>query len=263
MKVVILAGGHGTRISEETGILPKAMVEIGGRPILWHIMKLYAFHGLTEFVICCGYKGNVIKRYFLDFFNDSSDITVDVERNTINVHRSATEPWRVTLIDTGPSAMTGGRLKRVQQHLNETFCLTYGDGVSDIDISSLVTFHRKQAVLATVTSVAQPGRYGALDLSLDRPRVRGFREKSAADGHFINGGFFVVEPQVLDYIEGDDTVWEEGPLRQLVKDDQLAVYRHEGYWQNMDTLRDKQFLQREWETGKAGWCVWESPNPAS
>ncbi|MBM6593203.1 glucose-1-phosphate cytidylyltransferase [Microvirga pudoricolor] len=266
MKVVILAGGFGTRISEETVTLPKPLVEIGGRPILWHIMKLYAHHGLTDFMICCGYKGHLIKKYFLEYFERNSDVTVDLRNNTVDVHRAAAEPWRVTLVDTGLNTMTGGRIKRMRDYVgDEPFCLTYGDGVSDIDISSLIQFHRQQAALATVTAVAQPGRFGALDLSSDRPRVTGFREKSGMDGHIINGGFFVLEPAVFDLIDGDDTVWEQEPMRRLVSEDQLAVYRHQGYWQNMDTLRDKHLLQELWDSGKAPWYVWRDakmPAPA-
>ncbi len=258
MKTVILAGGYGTRISEETALIPKPLVEIGGRPILWHIMKLYAHHGLTDFVICCGYKGHVIKSYFLDFFHRHTDLTVDLRSNTIEAHRCQSEPWRVTLVDTGEKTMTGGRIRRIREHVGAgTFCLTYGDGVSDVDLGDLITFHRRQAALATVTAVAQPGRFGALDLSSDRPRVSGFREKSASDGHFINGGFFVLEPAVFDLIDGDDTVWEQEPMRRLVGADQLAVYRHHGFWQNMDTLRDKHVLEDMWASGHPPWRVWD------
>jgi glucose-1-phosphate cytidylyltransferase len=260
VKVVIFAGGYGTRISEETGVLPKPLVEIGGMPILWHIMKIYAAHGLTDFVICCGYKGHLIKRYFLDFFHRSSDITLDLATNALEVRRVATEPWRVTLADTGLETMTGGRLRRVRDYIgDETFCLTYGDGVADIDIGALIAFHRTQGALATVTAVRQPGRFGALDLTPDSTRVHGFREKSAADGHLINGGFFVCEPAVIDRVAGDDTVWEEEPLKSLVADGQLAVYHHGGFWQNMDTLRDKHLLQDMWASGKAPWKVWDRP----
>jgi glucose-1-phosphate cytidylyltransferase len=257
MKVVIFAGGYGTRLSEETTVMPKPLVEIGGMPMLWHIMKIYAAHGLTEFVICCGYKGNLIKQYFLDFFHRSNDLTIDLATNSVEVRRVATEPWKVTLADTGLETMTGGRLRRVRDYLgDESFCLTYGDGVSDIDIGALVRYHRKHGTLATVTAVQQPGRFGALDLSPDRTRVRGFREKNMADGHLINGGFFVCEPGVIDYIEGDDTVWEQEPLKRLVADRQLSVYHHDGFWQNMDTLRDKHVLQKLWDSGAAPWKVW-------
>lgn len=257
MKVVIFAGGYGTRISEETVTLPKPLVEIGGMPILWHIMKIYAAHGLNDFIICCGYKGHLIKKYFLDIFHRSSDLTIDLSTNSIEVHRAASEPWKVTLADTGLDTMTGGRLKRVRDYLDdEPFCLTYGDGVSDIDIKALIQFHKETGTLATVTAVHQPGRFGALDLSNDGDIIKGFREKSAVDGHLINGGFFVCEPDVIDYIDGDATVWEEEPLRQLVADGQLAVYRHGGFWQNMDTLRDKHVLQDMWDSNPL-WRTWE------
>jgi glucose-1-phosphate cytidylyltransferase len=258
VKVVILAGGYGTRISEETGTLPKPLVEIGDMPILWHIMKIYAAHGLSDFVICCGYKGHLIKRYFLDFFYRSSDLTIDLADNRVAVRRPATEPWRVTLADTGLATMTGGRIRRVRDYLGgESFCLTYGDGLSDLDVAALIRHHRAEGKLATVTAVHQPGRFGALDISPDRTRVSGFREKSIADGHLINGGFFVCEPGVIDYIEGDATVWEEGPLKALVAANELAVYHHPGFWQNMDTLRDKHVLQKLWERGDAPWKVWD------
>jgi glucose-1-phosphate cytidylyltransferase len=264
MKVVIFAGGYGTRISEETQVLPKPLVEIGSMPILWHIMKIYSAHGLTDFVICCGYKGHLIKKYFLDFFHREGDFTIDLATNTVEIERPATEPWRVTLADTGLETMTGGRLRRVRDYLgNETFCLTYGDGVTDLDITDTIRFHREQGCLATVTAVQQPGRFGALDLSPDSPRVNGFREKAAADGHLINGGFFVCEPGVLDYVEGDTTVWEQEPLKGLVGDGQLAVYHHRGFWQNMDTLRDKHVLQDLWDSGKAPWRIWDRPREAA
>ncbi len=264
MKAVIFAGGYGTRISEETVTLPKPLVEIGAMPILWHIMKIYAAHGVSDFVICCGYKGHLIKRYFLDFFHRGADLTIDLATNTLEVRRIASEPWRVTLAETGLATMTGGRLRRVREYLgDETFCLTYGDGVSDIDIPALIAFHRAQGALATVTAVQQPGRFGALDFSADGHRVDGFREKSASDGHLINGGFFVCEPGVIDYIEDDDTVWEEGPLKRLVADRQLAVYHHRGFWQNMDTLRDKHVLQEMWDADRAPWRVWDRPAEAA
>ncbi|MGP3696905.1 glucose-1-phosphate cytidylyltransferase [Rhodobacter sp. NSM] len=257
MKAVLLAGGYGTRLSEETGIVPKPLVEIGGRPILWHIMKIYAAHGITDFVICCGYKGQMIKDYFLSYFHRNSDITIDVRSNQIELHRPVSEPWRVTMVDTGLETMTGGRIKRIREHIgDEAFCLTYGDGVSDIDIGKLLAFHKEQGVIGTVTAVRLPGRFGALDLS-EGTRVNRLREKSMADGQTINGGFFVLEPTVFDYIEGDSTVWEEEPLQGLVNDGQLAVYRHDGFWQNMDTLRDKTLLQGMWDKGKAPWKIWE------
>ncbi len=260
MKVVIFAGGYGTRLSEETAVLPKPLVEVGGMPILWHIMKIYAAHGLTDFVVCCGYKGHLIKRYFLDFFHRSNDLTLDLATNTVEVRRAATEPWRVTLADTGLETMTGGRLKRVRDYIgDETFCLTYGDGVSDIDITGLIAFHRSQGALATVTAVRQPGRFGALDLAPGSMRVNGFREKSALDGNLINGGFFVCEPGVIDHVAGDETVWEEEPLRTLVAKGELAVYHHGGFWQNMDTLRDRNVLEDLWDSGKAPWKIWDRP----
>jgi glucose-1-phosphate cytidylyltransferase len=257
MKVVILAGGYGTRLSEETGVIPKPLVEIGGRPILWHIMRIYSHHGFNEFVICCGYKGDVIKDYFLRRLRHQGDLTVDLGKNRVEFHRNVTEPWKVTLADTGEKTMTGGRLKRIRDYIGDSpFCLTYGDGVGDIDIGALVKFHRAQGALGTVTAVQQPGRFGAINLSDDRPRASGFREKGAADGPIINGGFFVMEPEVLDMIEGDSTVWEEGPLRMLTERDQLAVYRHHGFWQNMDTLNDKMILQAMWDKGNPPWQIW-------
>jgi glucose-1-phosphate cytidylyltransferase len=262
MKVVIFAGGYGTRISEETVTLPKPLVEIGGMPILWHIMKMYSAHGLNDFVICCGYKGQLIKKYFLDFFHRSNDLTIDLRDNTIDVHRVESEPWKVTLADTGLETMTGGRLRRVRDYLgDEPFCLTYGDGVSDIDLAALFDFHRVQGRLATVTAVLQPGRFGALDIPAEGTLVDGFREKNAADGHLINGGFFVCQPEVIDYIEGDATVWEDAPLKALVKERELGVYRHDGFWQNMDTLRDKHLLQELWDSGRAPWKIWDRTGP--
>jgi len=264
MKVVIFAGGYGTRLSEETGTMPKPLVEIGGMPILWHIMKIYSAHGLNDFVICCGYKGHLIKRYFLDLFHRNSDVTIDLATNEIEVNRAASEPWRVTLADTGLETMTGGRLRRVRDYIgNEPFCLTYGDGVSDVDIPATIRFHREQGTLATVTAVQQPGRFGALDFSADGRRVQGFREKSVADGHLINGGFFVCQPEVIDYVAGDATVWEEEPLKRMVAEGQLSVYRHQGFWQNMDTLRDKHVLQEMWDGGKARWKIWDRPAVAA
>lgn len=258
MKVVILAGGYGTRLSEETAIVPKPLVEIGSKPIMWHIMKLYSHYGLNDFIICCGHKGNAIKDYFLNYFNRHCDFTVDLRNNEIETHRNCGEPWRVTMVDTGENTMTGGRIRRVREHIgNSPFCLTYGDGVSDVNIRELINFHFRQGALATVTAVQQPGRFGALNLSSDRPRVAGFREKATGDGLVINGGFFVVEPAVIDLIDSNATIWEQEPMRRLVEQDQLAVYRHNGYWQNMDTLRDKMILQELWDSGNPPWCVWD------
>jgi glucose-1-phosphate cytidylyltransferase len=257
MKAILLAGGFGTRLGEETSTVPKPLIEIGGRPILWHIMKIYAAHGINEFVICCGYKGEMIKRFFLDYFHLNSDFTLDLQDNTIEVRRAAREPWRVTLVDTGLHTMTGGRIKRVRDHIGgETFCLTYGDAVSNIDIAQLVKFHREQGTMSTVTAVRQPGRFGSLDLSKDMTKVSSFREKSMLDGPMINGGFFVLEPSVFDFIEGDSTVWEEEPLQALVAAGELSVYRHTGFWQNMDTLRDKTVLEKIWEAGAPPWRTW-------
>jgi glucose-1-phosphate cytidylyltransferase len=249
-------------LSEHTSVVPKPLVEIGGRPIIWHIMKLFSHHGLNEFVICLGYKGQVIRDYFLNYFPHQGDFTIDLQCNRIETHRNDCEPWKVTLIDTGEKTMTGGRLKRVREYLGDsTFCMTYGDGVSDVNIRELVKFHHQQGALATVTAVQQPGRFGAINLSSDRPRAAHFREKDARDGQVINGGFFVVEPEALDVIDGDATSWENEPLARLIEQDQLAVYRHRGYWQNMDTLRDKTVLQELWDGGNPPWCVW-SKNPA-
>ena len=263
MKVVILAGGFGTRISEESVAIPKPLVEIGNMPILWHIMKIYAAHGLNDFVICCGYKGHLVKDYFLNFFRRNADFTIDLRNDDIAIHRTASESWKVTLVDTGLETMTGGRIRRVREHLDGPFCLTYGDGVSDIDVTGLIAFHRAQKALATVTAVHQPGRFGALDLSPDRTRVNGFREKSLTDGHLINGGFFVCEPEVVDLIDDDATTWEQEPLHALTARGQLAVYHHKGYWQNMDTLRDKHVLQGLWDKGAAPWKVWDRPAAAA
>ena len=257
MKVVIFAGGYGTRLREETGIVPKPLVEVGGMPILWHIMKIYEAHGLTDFVVCCGYKGHMIKEYFLGYTNRGSDFTIDLATNAVTTHRMVGEPWRVTLADTGLETMTGGRLKRVRDYIgDETFCLTYGDGVSNVDVGALVKFHKEQGAMATVTAVHQPGRFGALDVNPDKNRISEIREKSYADGHLINGGFFVCEPGVMDYIEGDETVWEKEPLTRLVEAGELAIFRHDGFWQNMDTLRDRHVLEEMWASGHAQWKVW-------
>jgi glucose-1-phosphate cytidylyltransferase len=256
MKVVILAGGMGTRIAEETSVRPKPMIEIGGRPILWHIMKLYAHHGLREFVICLGYKGYVIKEYFMNFVLHHSDVTINAVKNSVTYHQSNVEPWTITLVDTGENTLTGGRLKRVRNYLDpqEPFCFTYGDGLSDIDISASIAFHREQGKLATVTAVRPPGRYGAVEI--DGPAVKSFVEKPPGDNAYINGGFFVLNPSVIDRIEGDTTSWESTPLEALARDNQLSAYSHFGFWQPMDTLRDKNFLEDLWQSGRAPWRVW-------
>jgi glucose-1-phosphate cytidylyltransferase len=257
MIAVILAGGLGTRISEETNLKPKPMIEIGGMPILWHIMKGYSAHGVTEFIICCGYKGYVIKEYFANYFLHMSDVTFDMTNNEMKVHQHSAEPWSVTLVDTGVGTMTGGRLKRVSEYIEneEAFCFTYGDGLSDIDIGASVALHRAEGKLATVTAVAPPGRYGAL--TRNGNSVTAFVEKPAGDGGLINGGFFVLSPRVLDFIEGDSTVWEDQPLRQLAAAGQLAAYEHNGFWQPMDTLREKNMLEELWVLNKAPWKVWQ------
>ena len=256
MKAVILAGGLGTRISEETHVKPKPMIEIGGKPILWHIMKIYSAHGINDFVICCGYKGYVIKEYFANYFLHMSDVTFDMSKNSMEVHQRSAEPWRVTLIDTGEDTMTGGRLKRVASYIQdeEAFCFTYGDGVSDVNITELVAFHKSQKVKATLTATLPPGRFGALDF--DGHKVRNFKEKPSGDGGMINGGFFVLSPEVLSYIEGDPTIWERAPLEKLAHEGELAAYQHPGFWQPMDTLRDKVHLEELWQSGKAPWKVW-------
>jgi len=255
MKAVILAGGYGTRISEETHLRPKPMIEIGGRPILWHIMKIYSFYGIHEFVICLGYKGYMIKEYFANYFLHQSDLTFNMFENKIKIHNNYCEPWLVTLVDTGENTMTGGRIKKVENYVGrETFCLTYGDGVSDVNIKDLIAFHRKQGTAATLTAVQPPGRFGALDIK-ENLIVR-FQEKPKGDSSWINGGFFVLEPHVFDHIEGDDTVWEKKPLERLAEAGHLAAYRHEGFWQSLDTLRDKNLLEELWNSGKAPWKVW-------
>lgn len=257
MKAVIFAGGLGTRLSEETSIRPKPMVEVGNRPILWHIMKTYSAHGIDEFIICCGYKGYVIKEYFANYFLHMSDVTFDLRYNQMNVHSGNAEPWKITLIDTGETTMTGGRLKRVREHIgSETFCLTYGDGVSDVNVTELIKFHQSQGSLATLTAVQPPGRFGAIALHEGQSKIESFQEKPEGDGAWINGGYFVVEPQVIDFIEGDETVWEQGPLTKLANMDQLSAFRHSGFWQPMDTLRDRTKLEELWASGKAPWKVW-------
>ncbi len=257
MKVVILAGGFGTRLSEETHLKPKPMVEIGGKPILWHIMKVYSAYGFNDFIICLGYKGYVIKEYFANYFLHMADVTIDLKNNKIEVHSAKAEPWRVTLVDTGLNTMTGGRIKRIQKFIgDETFMLTYGDGVGDIDIKTLVEFHKKHGQYATVTAVQPSGRFGALELD-EKDNVLSFREKPRGDGAWINGGFFVLEPAVFDYIEGDETVWEREPLENLAKDGQLVAYKHRGFWKCMDTLRDKNELEKLWQSGNPPWKVWK------
>jgi glucose-1-phosphate cytidylyltransferase len=264
MKAVILAGGFGTRISEETSIRPKPMVEIGGRPILWHIMKLYSHFGIHDFIVCCGYRGEVIKRYFAEYFLAHSDITYDLARGETETHRSVSEPWRVTCVDTGLDTMTGGRLRRIRHYLDpeEPFCLTYGDGVANLDVRKSIKFHREHGKLATLTAVQPMGRFGAFALNQGETSVSSFLEKPRGDGAWVNGGFFVLSPQVMDYIEGDDCVWERGPLEQLAGDGELEAYRHHGFWQAMDTLRDKMVLEELWKEKKAPWKVWSPERPA-
>ncbi|WP_462411701.1 glucose-1-phosphate cytidylyltransferase [Neobacillus sp. Marseille-QA0830] len=258
MKVVILAGGFGTRISEESHLIPKPMIEIGTKPILWHIMKIYAKYGFNEFVICLGYKGKAIKDYFLNYFLYHSDLTVDYQQgNQMQIHSHDAEPWKITLIDTGLETMTGGRIKRIRDYVdNNTFMLTYGDGVADIDITELLNFHKSHQKIATVTAVQPPGRFGALTIN-DNHEVGSFKEKMIGDGRWINGGFFVLEPEVFNYIEGDHTVFEEQPLMQLAEQNQLMAYKHTGFWHPMDTLKDKKYLESLWGSGKAGWKIWD------
>ena len=257
MKAVILAGGLGTRLSEETATRPKPMVEIGGKPILWHILKMYSRHGIHDFVICCGYKGYVIKEYFANYFLHTSDVTFDMASNSMEVHHKRAEPWKVTLVDTGDESMTGGRLRRVADYVRgeEAFCFTYGDGVSDIDISASIAYHRAHGKAATLTATYPPGRFGALDIR--EGRVHSFVEKPRGDGALINGGFFVLSPKVLAYLESDATIWEREPLQRLAEDGQLMSYQHDGFWQPMDTLRDKVYLEELWATGKAPWKQWD------
>jgi len=257
MKVVILAGGFGTRLSEETDLRPKPMVEIGGKPILWHIMKIYSHYSFNDFVICLGYKGYVIKEYFANYFLHQSDVTINLKDNNMEIHQSKAEPWKITLVDTGINTMTGGRIKRIQKYIgNESFMLTYGDGVGDIDIQALLKFHEMHKKYATVTSVQPSGRFGALNLD-NKKNVLSFQEKPKGDGAWINGGFFVLEPAIFDYIHADDTVWEKEPLEKLAHDGQLVAYTHIGFWQPMDTLREKNNLEELWKTEKAPWKVWK------
>jgi glucose-1-phosphate cytidylyltransferase len=256
VKAVILAGGVGSRLSEETHLKPKPMIEIGGKPILWHIMKGYSTYGVNEFVICLGYKGYLIKEYFANYFLHMCDVTFDIGRNEMEVHQSTAEPWRVTLVDTGEETMTGGRLRRVLGYVDDDdFCFTYGDGVADLDINALVDFHRQRGTIATVTAVQPPGRFGAMEVK--GGRILRFQEKPRGDGAWINGGFFVLSPEVGRYLDGDDTVWEQEPLRRLAEDAQLSSFRHDGFWQPMDTLRDKRQLEEIWASGEAPWKVWD------
>jgi len=256
MKAVILAGGFGTRISEETYLKPKPLIEIGGMPLLWHIMKIYSAHGINDFVICCGYKGYMIKEYFANYFLHMSDVTFDIQNNTMDVHKKSAEPWKVTLVDTGLETMTGGRLKKIKKYLdNDSFAFTYGDGISNVDISKLIDFHKSKKTLATLTAVQPPGRFGLLNLQ-DNGTVN-FKEKPLGDGGWINGGFFILEPEVLDYIKNDKTSWEKEPLENIVKTNQLSVFKHTGFWHAVDTLRDKNYLDKLWTSGKADWKIWK------
>lgn len=259
MKAVILAGGFGTRISEESAVKPKPMIEIGSRPILWHIMKIYAAHGINEFIVCCGYKVESIKQYFANYFMNNADVTFDLGRNETEVHRVHAEPWKVTCVDTGERTMTGGRLARVKQYVgNETFCMTYGDGVGDIDIRASISFHKSHGKLATLTAVQPSGRFGVFSLHAGSTAVEGFHEKPKGDGAWANGGFFVLEPGVLDQIAGDSAVWERDSLTELSKSNQLRAWKHDGFWQPMDTLRDKLFLEELWANGSAPWKIWDN-----
>jgi glucose-1-phosphate cytidylyltransferase len=257
MKAVIFAGGFGTRISEETHLKPKPMIEIGGMPIIWHIMKQYSHYGINDFIICCGYKGYIIKEYFSNYFLHMSDVTFDLENNSMLIHKKRSEPWKVTLVDTGIETMTGGRLKRVSSYLNgeDYFCLTYGDGLSDVNILELIEFHKHHGLIATVTATNPPGRFGALSI-LESNIVESFEEKPKGGGGLINGGFFVLSPKVIDLIDGDHTIWEKAPLERLVDSGQLGAYKHHGFWQPMDTMRDKNLLEELWSSGKAPWKVW-------
>ena len=257
MKAVILAGGFGTRISEETDLKPKPMIDLGGKPILWHILKTYSHHGINDFVICCGYKSYVIKEYFANYFLHMSDVTIDMKENSMEVHNKRVEPWKITLVDTGEDSMTGGRIKRISEHVSEeeVFFLTYGDGLSDIDITKSLEFHKEHGKLATVTAMYPPGRFGALEIK--ESKVTNFNEKPKGDGGKVSAGFFVLSPKILSYIEGDQTIWEQEPLNNLSKDGQLMAYEHQGIFQPMDTLRDKQLLQDLWDTGSAPWKVWK------
>ena len=255
MKAVILAGGHGTRISEETHLKPKPMIEIGGKPILWHIMKNYSSHGINEFIICCGYKGYIVKEYFANYFLHMSDVTFDMKNNKMDVHHKSAEPWTVTLVDTGLNTMTGGRLKKIEEYVkDDSFCFTYGDGLSDVNISELIQFHKNNNTKAMVTSVQPPGRFGTLDISGDK--ITNFKEKPVGDGNWINGGFFVLEPSIFDYLIDDTTIWEREPLEKLAMENQLSAFKHTGFWQPLDTLRDKNYLDTLWNSNNAYWKTW-------
>jgi glucose-1-phosphate cytidylyltransferase len=255
MKAVILAGGLGSRISEETHLKPKPLIEIGDKPILWHIMKIFSSHNINDFVICCGYKGYQIKEYFANYFLHTSDVTLDMKNNSMEVHHKFAEPWKVTLVDTGLNTMTGGRLKQIKEYVqNESFCFTYGDGVSNVDISKLIQFHKQSKTIATVTAVQPPGRFGTLDIS--KTKITNFKEKPAGDGNWINGGYFILEPTVFDYIKDNTTVWEREPLEKLAKENQLSAFKHDGFWQPLDTLRDKNYLDELWNSDKALWKNW-------
>jgi glucose-1-phosphate cytidylyltransferase len=256
MKAVILAGGYGTRISEETHLKPKPMVEIGGKPVLWHIMKIYSAHGIDDFVICCGYKGYLIKEYFANYALHMSDVTLDMRTNRMKVHQSSAEPWSVTLVDTGDATGTGGRLRRVREYLgSEDFCFTYGDGVSDVDVAASIAFHKSRGTIATVTATQPPGRFGVL--TMNDAKITSFEEKPHGDGGWVNGGYFVLSPKAIDYIDGDATVWEREPMERLAKEGQLSAFVHRGFWQPLDTLRDKTLLNELWASGKAPWKAWE------
>lgn len=258
MKAILLAGGLGTRISEETSLKPKPMIDIGGKPILWHILKTYSHYGINDFIICCGYKGYVIKEYFANYFLHMSDVTFDLSSNSMQVHHNHVEPWRVTLVDTGEGTMTGGRLKRVEPYVKDdkAFCFTYGDGVSDVNITDLIAFHSAHGLQATMTAVCPPGRFGAIDIQLDQ-RITTFKEKPKGDGGMINGGYFVLSPQVFGLLKDDQTIWEREPLEMLATTNHLKAFKHDGFWQPMDTLRDKTYLEELWQSGKAPWKVWE------
>lgn len=255
MKVVLLAGGVGSRLSEETVVRPKPLIEIGGKPILWHIMKIYSAYGLNDFIICLGYKGYLIKEYFANYFLHTSDVTFDIQKNEMMVHHRKAEPWKVTLVDTGDDSMTGGRIRRIKDYVTEDFCLTYGDGVGDVNIQACIDLHQKEGRLATVTAVKPPGRFGAMEV--EGPHVKCFKEKPAGDGAWINGGFFVLSPKVIDYIEHDLMPWEQDPMRKLAEENQMAVYFHDGFWQPMDTLREMHLLEELWSKNEAPWKVWK------